>query len=66
MRRRGVITKKPETKRYDIRPDDEDGFIVLVVRADGSSTINQFRTVEEATAWIEIQKRRDKDGVLTI
>jgi hypothetical protein len=66
MRRRGVTNIKSEPRRYDIRPDDEDGFIVKVMKADGTSTVTQFRTLEEANAWIDLQKRRDEEGELTI
>jgi len=58
-------TDQIRTKRYDLIPLPNDGYGVKVVKLDGTTTVTEFRTLEEADAWISLQKRRDDEGELS-
>ena len=60
------MNKTDTGNRYDILPGSEDGFCVKVTRPNGKVSASEFRTIEEAHSWIELQKRKDEEGELTI
>ena len=62
----GPTLAAPRRKTYHLFSLEEDGFGVRVVGADGGAAVTEFRTVEEAAAWIDLQKRKDEDGELTL
>lgn len=59
-------THQVQTKSYNLIPLPDDGYGVKVVKLDGTITVTDFRTLEEADAWINLQKRRDEEGELTL
>ena len=59
-------TDHVQDKSYHLIPLHDDGYGVKVVKLDGTTTVTEFRTLEEAEAWISLKKRRDEEGELTI
>jgi hypothetical protein len=59
-------TDHVQTKSYNLISLPGDGYGVKVVKRDGTTTVTDFRTLEEAEAWIDRQKRRDEEGELSI
>ena len=57
-----VMAKEPSKTTYAVVALKEDGFGVKVSVPGKPATVTEFRTIEEAEAWIAAQRQREEQG----